>query len=314
MTDANNKAFTLVELLSVIAIIGVLAALLLPAVQQAREAARQTQCRNLLKQIGLATQLFEGAHQTLPPPQVLPHGSGLVGGASGDYGHLGSVFVLLLPFLEEGGLYESYDIQQPPTAASNTGFTSKALPAYLCPSMHLPREVPDLCGELLGPGSYLPSTRVAYGTPGGLDGGFTNPPGFGDRYRLTFAQITDGASHTVMFGETSYGLKNYRWAEHGALNCHSKPGACWGDFTWAQGYWHYAFGHTGWTKGQKSKYHFNDTNAPFDTRQRTTFRSDHPDGVHFVQLDSSVRFIETDIDREALFALITRAGGDNPNR
>lgn len=310
MNKATKKAFTLVELLIVIAVIGALTAILLPAVQSAREASRRTTCANNLKQIGLATQLYVGVKQTLPPPQVLEDGGGLVGGSSGDYGHLGSAFVLLLPFLEEGSRYDAYDIRRSPSSSVNARFTSAPLPAYTCPSMLLPRIVPDPCGESLGPGSYLPSTRVAYGTPGGLNGAFANPPAPGKRYALPLARVTDGTSHTVLIGEINYGLEKYRWAEHGATSCHSKVGLCWGDFAWAQGYWHYAFGHTGWTKGQPSKYHFNNTTSHFDSRQRTTFRSDHPGGVQFVLLDGSVQFLRTEIEQATLFALITRAKED----
>jgi len=312
MTERPRGAFTLIELLVVIAIVGILAALLLPAVQAAREAARRTQCRNNLKQLGLATHLFESSHATLPPPQVLSSQGVLISSGT-HYEGLGSVFVVLLPYLEEGGRYDAYDLTLPPGAPANRSFTSVALPSYTCPSMATPRVVPDPCGETLGLGSYLPSTRVRYGTPGALDGAFANPPSnYGARYDLGLEKVTDGASHTLLFGETSYGLVNYRWAEHGASSCHSKGGVCWGDFKWAQGYWHYAFGHTGWTPGQKSKYHFNTPEAPWDTRQRTTFRSDHPGGVQFVGIDGSVRFVETRIDQNALFAAITRSGGESP--
>lgn len=310
--NANRPrlGFTLVELLVVIAIIGILVAILLPAVQSAREAARRTSCRNKLKQIGLATQLFESTHETLPPPNVQSAEGVLISGGSA-YSGLGSVFVVLLPFLEEAARFEAYDLTRAPTDTVNLPFTEQALDVYTCPSMQMPRTAPHPCGERLGPGSYLPSTRVRYGTPGALDGAFANSPGKkGSRYDLGFEKIIDGTSHTLLFGETTYGLKNYLWTEHGSTNCHANGGSCWGDFKWAQGYWHYAFGHTGWTPGQKSKYHFNKTDTAFDTRQRTTFRSDHPGGVQFVLIDGSVRFVETDVEQQALFAMITRLGGE----
>ncbi len=312
MSSSQTRwGFTLVELLVVIAIIGILVGLLLPAIQSAREAARRVSCQNKLKQIGLAANNFATQQKTLPPPQVLGKGGGLVAGDS-YYSGLGSMFVLLLPYLEEGNRFDAYDITRPPSyrdgAVDNRSITEAPLPSYLCPSMNLPRTVPDPCGESLGPGSYLISSRVQYTPQAELDGAFRTPPSIGKRYDLKISQITDGASHTLLVGETSYGLENYRWKEHSAAGCQQQEGTCWGDFTWAEGYWHFAFGHTGWTRFQASKYHFNNTSTPFDSRQRTTFRSDHPGGVQFVLVDGSVQMLATDIDQETLFALITRQG------
>src|SRR6266851_444752 len=100
----RRRAFTLIELLVVIAIISVLVSLLLPAVQQAREAARRTQCKNNLKQIGLAMHNYEGAFQVFPraynvtgPDSTAP---------SGSDGFGASAFTVILPYLEQDNLYQ----------------------------------------------------------------------------------------------------------------------------------------------------------------------------------------------------------------
>ena len=315
----HTRGFTLVELLVTIAIIGALVALLLPAVQAAREAARRTSCRNNLKQIGLATLNFETSHKTLPPPQVLGAGGGLVAGDS-FYSGLGSTFVLLLPYLEQGGMFAQYDLTKPPTerdlahGVDNLKFTETSQPMYLCPGMNLPRNVPDACGEKLGPGSYLISTRVFYQPQIAMNGAFNAPPGAGVRYDLGIESITDGTTHTLLVGETNYAWEGYHWDQHYESSCTGAGGSCFGDFTWAQGYWHHAFGHLGLQNGQPEKYNFNEFNKEWDSRYRTTFRSDHPGGVQFVLLDGSVQFLRTDIERDAMMALVTRAGEEaNPD-
>jgi len=101
----RTRGFTLIELLVVIAIIAILIALLLPAVQQAREAARRTQCRNNLKQLGLAIHNYESTHSRLPPTYVAVHNSILPGwlgvGGPQDDANLHVYAEYLLPFLEQ---------------------------------------------------------------------------------------------------------------------------------------------------------------------------------------------------------------------
>jgi prepilin-type processing-associated H-X9-DG protein len=108
---------TVIELLIVLAVIGILLALLLPAVQQAREAARRTECRSHLKQIGIAVQAYTEVHRTLPP------------GNSQGY----SLHVFLLPFVDQGPLYgqlESAGFPHDPPQ----DFAQSLVPLYVCPS------------------------------------------------------------------------------------------------------------------------------------------------------------------------------------
>jgi prepilin-type N-terminal cleavage/methylation domain-containing protein len=301
----RTKGFTLVELLVVIAIIGGLVALLLPAIQAARESARRTSCQNKLQQIGVATLNFESAQGTLPPPKVLGKGGGLVSaGASDTFSQLGNTFVLLLPYLEESVRYARYDITQSTSSARNLPITVAAIDDYQCPSMSLPREmpVPD-CGERLGPGSYLISTRVEYGKYSQLDGAFVNPPEMrGLRYHCGIEQVVDGTSRTLLVGETNFGFANYLWD----AGCAYDGTTRWGDHAWAEGYWFHAWGHT----GAGRTYNFNDVNARWDSAFTATFRSDHPGGVQFVKLDGSIAWMSTEVAKSVLFALITRDGGE----
>lgn len=122
----RNAGFTLIELLVVIAIIAVLVAMLLPAVQQAREAARRTQCTNNLKQLGLAIHGFYDAYQKLPSSLRPPSNNT----TSPRFG----VMTQLLPYIEQGAIYDQYNQTLSWTKAPNVALGANKLASTVCPS------------------------------------------------------------------------------------------------------------------------------------------------------------------------------------
>ncbi len=126
-----QRGFTLIELLVVIAIIAVLIALLLPAVQQAREAARRTQCKNNLSQIGLALHNYMMSHQTLPPGSE--NATGPISSIEGGGYHMGWL-TQILPFLDQPAAYNLIDFNQSVYAEENRPVRRHAVSALSCPS------------------------------------------------------------------------------------------------------------------------------------------------------------------------------------
>ncbi len=198
-----RRAFTLVELLVVIAIIGILVGLLLPAVQAAREAARRMQCSNNLKQFGLALHNYESTYKKFP---AASGGTGCrdsgacptaTTGRSRISGH-----VFLAPFMEQGNFYNLY--QAAPSAAwSNNPYWATPMPSLLCPSdLHTPTRPNMAISNYCYCGGDAATTMCSFDELGdGRD--CSHPRGLFGQY--SFAKIgdmTDGTSNTIAMSES----------------------------------------------------------------------------------------------------------------
>ncbi len=221
-TRRFSRGFTLIELLVVIAIIAILIALLLPAVQQAREAARRTQCKNNLKQIGLALLNYESTYQVFPQAFGVTAVDPTAPVGTGTYGP--SAFTVILPYLEQGNLYQQINVSRSALSSSNLPPTnsaySKPVAAFLCPSAPGSSNI-DYSAELtnsfnnFGVSISLPAGlifgRSDYAPDAGMSADITGitinagaaiicePPDG----PVTVGGVTDGLSNTIMVVEDS---------------------------------------------------------------------------------------------------------------
>ena len=227
----RRGGFTLIELLAVIAIIGVLVALLLPAVQSAREAARRMQCTNNLKQLGLAAQNYVSSYGTFPIGSPLMYDPQV-----GYFSESQSVFVSLLGQLEQQPLFNSVNFSRNIYVAANYTVYATGLSALWCPSDgNIMRSVD--AGTYYDPplhivvrfSSYAGCTGTWY--PEALEwGGMFDPKSpqvlaiegnmngvFNYNVATSSAMILDGTSHTILLGERANGQftaadrDNYGW-------------------------------------------------------------------------------------------------------
>ena len=228
----TTRGFTLIELLVVIAIIAVLIALLLPAVQQARESARRTQCKNNLKQIGLAMHNYEGTFKILPCAAFtsVAGGPGIYGSSTYDDDGFGWL-CMFLPYIDQAPLYNKINPQGSPGIFESAAITAShygtgvtrvpggdtIIPGFRCPSSALPALIPatwQIPGSgALGAGSvpHANAYAVGYATTdykaaahsdiSDFDGLMKkNWEGGGQQFR----DISDGLSNTIAAAESSY--------------------------------------------------------------------------------------------------------------
>jgi prepilin-type processing-associated H-X9-DG protein/prepilin-type N-terminal cleavage/methylation domain-containing protein len=292
-----RRAFTLVELLVTIGIIGVLVALLLPAVQAARGAARRISCANKLKQIGLALLNYESTHKLFPPGYISKFTS-----AGVDIGPGWGWASIMLPQIEQGAIYRTINFDLPIEHPNNAARVA-SIPEFFCPADQIkhvwPAKTRDAAGNPIATVCDVAASNYVamygVGEPGiDGDGMFYRNSDVGIR------QITDGTSQTLAIGERAHPLGNATWVGSvtnavlfpennntlGQLVPEHSAGM--------------VLGHAGEGIGPGG--------IGGDVNQ---FYSLHGRGVNFLFADGHVSFLASNMDYKTYLALATRVGGDN---
>lgn len=328
----RSHGFTLIELLVVIAIIAILIALLLPAVQQAREAARRTQCKNNMKQLGLAVHNYHDNFGMFPPALISsgrcnPASAAPVGTECPATRPVLNTtgWVLMLPYLDQSPLYNQYNLNLPSsisnpysrtlagsvtTSTANQAIYKLKLAAFGCPSD--PAGMAIYINAANSNGQFYEANEVArssylfasgnftdYNASFGAYPGNTTRGAFGNDGSAKIADITDGTSATIALGEskqlghTATAYGPY-WGAGVHTCCHGyTPNYCY-NVNYPYNYDQTCMGATpAATSGPKLQYAWG-------------FGSYHVGGAHFVMGDGAVRFISDNINFPNVFQPLNR--------
>ena len=312
--SGSDQGFTLIELIVVIAIIGVLVALFVPAVQSAREAARRAQCSNNLKQIGLALHNYNQLHGALPPGYVSTWDPVFLRERGPGWGWAS----MILPQLEQAPIHDRIDFRRQIQDSSQATVRTTLIASYLCPSDNMPSTWTASVGLVKVSGGAIlellrPLCDVAGSNYVGVFGvGEPGVDGDGVFFRNTsirFADITDGLSQTLCVGERSIQLKKGRgqatwvgavpgaqfWTCDAAAS--SDPDAS-GPCVKEDGSG-MVLGHTGEGHGPGDPY--------CDVNQ---FNSRHGRGANFLFCDGHVKYLNNSMDYATYKSLSTRASSE----
>lgn len=313
------RAFTLVELLVVTAIVAVLIGLLLPAVQSAREAARRSSCSNKLRQLSLGLATHESAQRRFPAGYVSEANRTPVDAATRDRPPGTGWGLLIAPYLEEATLISDYrpDAGLGVGEATNRAIVSASPAIFRCPSDTGPRDPfavlgvngsPHPSGAVLGRSSYVGNAGhdEPWGDPLDSWEGRANGPLYRNSW-LPISRVTDGTSHTVFLGEHLSRLSQKAWAGTvpGAAS-HPTPAFAASSGSTADAAATLLLVHSGPAAGEPGVIH-----PPNDRVAHVCqMYADHPTGSHVAFGDGGVRFVRDTIDRATWAALSSFNGGE----
>lgn len=302
---SHSYGFTLIELLVVIAVIAVLISLLLPAVQQAREAARRTECKNHLRQIGLALHNYHDAHNSLP------FGWGGTTPPSGSPGY--SAISQLLPFLDQAPLYSTINFSLPLTDPGNNLARLQEIPLLRCPS-DFPNTQPQSGGAV----NYVANkgNGILWQDP--------NQNGvFVYRTSVRFRDVLDGTSNTAAYSERllTDGNNGVVSPDADVFLATTDPTTqdeairlCYAVDIKNLANQFPIFMGAPWLNGQHTYLHVDTPNRRscgfYPLKATMPPSSRHEGGVHLLLCDGSCRFVSENVDRQTWRSVGSRNGGE----